>query len=433
MKKVMLFVGVIILVMLSLISCNKEVKQEDASSNNVEQSEVSTDKNDEDKKEEEQSVENENANEEEKEEGIEEDNNISVDDKYFCVPGYALGEIPAIPIVDIPVIPSYSETQDEIFESLVEQFESMPGVLIKPAISDGNQGIDYSSDFFVSNGDSAVTSTEEGGSVVNQDGSGVLTTEDLMVTVDENGNGVYASDDIVATIAPDGSGTITDMERDITVVRNPDGTGTYQKGDTSVTIAGEYDAVFTSNEYSFTISNENSAVFSSEDIDIIISDGKAMITSKDYGVKVVDAKPIPKVPMIPKLPNLEKLQMANVIGIRVIVLDSILFDFDKSELREEGKKEIEKIVEVLNQLEISNVEVHGHTDSISTDEYNQTLSEKRAESVENLMEELNVTSDITTIGFGEKKPVAPNTYPDGSDNPAGRQANRRVEIFVPSN
>ena len=69
---------------------------------------------------------------------------------------------------------------------------------------------------------------------------------------------------------------------------------------------------------------------------------------------------------------------------------------------------------------------------ISIENYNQDLSEKRAESVKNWLV-MNCQTDpeiIETIGYGEIKPVAPNKNPDGSDNEEGRQRNRRVEILI---
>jgi hypothetical protein len=78
------------------------------------------------------------------------------------------------------------------------------------------------------------------------------------------------------------------------------------------------------------------------------------------------------------------------------------------------------------------VKVEGHTDGKGTEEYNQTLSEKRAERVKNWLLENHVApvAAVSTEGFGKRKPVAPNTKPDGSDNPQGRALNRRVEIVV---
>lgn len=84
----------------------------------------------------------------------------------------------------------------------------------------------------------------------------------------------------------------------------------------------------------------------------------------------------------------------------------------------------------LQQVGSSNpIRISGHTDSIGTDSYNQQLSERRASSVEQALSQRGVTAPMTAKGYGETKPVAPNSI-TGKDYPAGRQLNRRVEIFV---
>ena len=81
---------------------------------------------------------------------------------------------------------------------------------------------------------------------------------------------------------------------------------------------------------------------------------------------------------------------------------------------------------------MTNVRIEGHTDSIGTDDYNQALSERRAASVRDWLSEHGGLTDaaFTTAGFGSSNPVAPNTNEDGSDNPFGRQQNRRVDIVA---
>lgn len=77
------------------------------------------------------------------------------------------------------------------------------------------------------------------------------------------------------------------------------------------------------------------------------------------------------------------------------------------------------------------VTIEGHTDSIGTDAENQKLSEARAAAAKDaIAAKLGTDFTYKTVGFGKTKPVAPNTKPDGSDNPDGRAQNRRVEITV---
>ena len=110
----------------------------------------------------------------------------------------------------------------------------------------------------------------------------------------------------------------------------------------------------------------------------------------------------------------------------------VLFDFDKAEIRPEAEETLDKVGSVISQFPDGKVLIEGHTDSKGSPDVNLGLSKRRAEAVKDwLVKKKGVPeSIITTRGFGETKPVTPNTNPDGSDNTQGRQENRRVEITV---
>ena len=77
------------------------------------------------------------------------------------------------------------------------------------------------------------------------------------------------------------------------------------------------------------------------------------------------------------------------------------------------------------------IELGSHTDSVDTEAYNQYLSQKRAESAVDYLITRGVSSQrLVAKGYGESKPIARNTNPDGSDNPQGRQKNRRTEFRI---
>ena len=124
---------------------------------------------------------------------------------------------------------------------------------------------------------------------------------------------------------------------------------------------------------------------------------------------------------------------AKVTGqeIRIELQADVLFDFDKADLRPEAAATLRKVAEVI-RANPGLVTVEGYTDSKGSDAYNQTLSESRAASVKGwLVRNGGVqAARVTARGLGETRPVAPNTKPDGSDDPQGRQRNRRVEIAI---
>jgi len=116
----------------------------------------------------------------------------------------------------------------------------------------------------------------------------------------------------------------------------------------------------------------------------------------------------------------------------VVNLPDVLFEFGKADLTGEARTKVRSIADVLNeQAKNRRVAVEGHTDSIGSDAFNQKLSERRAENVANALESAGVNNQRVTVkGYGKRYPVAPNTNPDGTDNPAGRAKNRRVEVVI---
>jgi outer membrane protein OmpA-like peptidoglycan-associated protein len=118
--------------------------------------------------------------------------------------------------------------------------------------------------------------------------------------------------------------------------------------------------------------------------------------------------------------------------IRIELAADVLFDFDKADLRPAAQTTLHQAAGIIQDKAKGAVRIEGHTDSKGNDAYNQKLSERRAASVKAwfIDKEGLGSVNFTTQGFGAKKPVASNTKPDGSDDPDGRQKNRRVEIVL---
>ncbi len=126
------------------------------------------------------------------------------------------------------------------------------------------------------------------------------------------------------------------------------------------------------------------------------------------------AKPAPKPAPKPK-PVAEKVTLAA----------DVLFDFDKSVVKPEGKSKLDDLAQKVKAINLEVVIAIGHTDSIGSDAYNQKLSVRRAESVKAYLVSKGVEPNrIYTEGKGEKQPVASNKTKEG------RAKNRRVEIEV---
>ena len=114
-----------------------------------------------------------------------------------------------------------------------------------------------------------------------------------------------------------------------------------------------------------------------------------------------------------------------------IALKNILYDYNKATLRPESKIALDTLVSILHDNPKIRVELSSHTDSVGGDAYNLKLSQARAQSCVDYILSKGITEDrIYAMGYGKKKPIAPNSFPDGKDNPDGRQLNRRTEFKV---
>jgi outer membrane protein OmpA-like peptidoglycan-associated protein len=115
-------------------------------------------------------------------------------------------------------------------------------------------------------------------------------------------------------------------------------------------------------------------------------------------------------------------------GIKITFDSGILFVTNSSELQPAARTNIDNLARILNKYPDTNILIEGATDNEGTEQYNQALSERRAQSVADYHKGQGVPgSRISTVGTGEKHPVATN------DTAAGRQLNRRVEVAIFAN
>ena len=122
--------------------------------------------------------------------------------------------------------------------------------------------------------------------------------------------------------------------------------------------------------------------------------------------------------------ELEDLKAKKTDRGLVLTLGDVLFDTGKATLKPGAYTTIDRVAQALQQSPERKVVIEGHTDSVGSDSYNQTLSEQRAQSVQAALMERGVAgSQISAMGKGETSPVASN------DDASGRQQNRRVELI----
>ena len=346
------------------------------------------------------------------------------------VPGYRPGEIPPIPLFSLPAIDVFASNADKaVIDSASSQLGSVEGVTVSPAKCDGSSLISGSTVF---GGDGSAVSSSAGSTVVNGgDGSGVITegsttityagdgsgtytnmTTMLTITVDADGSGTYTTPSTTFTLDGKGQGTYTDTASGETITNNGDGSGTHTTR--TVTVINNGDGTGSYTGPSLTIINNG--------------DGTAQVN----GQTIKDAPKVDKAAKLGKFPPVESLKPVESCGTLITLEDGVLFDFGKSDIRADAAQTLGKLATVLTNAKVPAAHIYGHTDSVSDEAFNQQLSEARANAVSGELKKDGVTATMDATGYGESKPVAPNENADGSDNPAGRALNRRVEIFIPA-
>ncbi len=164
------------------------------------------------------------------------------------------------------------------------------------------------------------------------------------------------------------------------------------------------------------------------------STGKYLVSlpaGKNYGIAVKKADYLFHsenfdIPSTAAFQEVEKdVDLKNLAVGKKIVLKNIFFDTDKATLRSESTSELNRLIKLLSDVPSLKIEISGHTDSQGADDYNQTLSEKRAKAVTDYLINAGINaSRLKSAGYGETQPISTN------DNAAGRQLNRRTEFEV---
>lgn len=346
------------------------------------------------------------------------------------VPGLKAGEIPAVPVFSIPSIGVFAQNSDKAIIESTKQLSTVPGISVSPAKCDGNGVVSGST---ILSGSGAGVTSSDSGSVINSGaGAGVITEGPVSIVYGGEGSGTYTNSETGEniTISSDGSGTYKSKTLSINV--SSDGSGTYDNSETGVKInisstgSGTYED--SKNNIKYNNNGNGSGTYTSATLNIINKgDGTALVNGQK-----IKAEKLPPVAKVGKFPKVESLKPVKSCGTVITLQDGVLFDFGKYDLRPEAKATLAKLATVLNQAKVPAAQINGHTDSIGDDAFNQDLSEKRASAVATQLKADGVTANLETHGYGKTQPVADNTNADGSDNPAGRQANRRVEIYIPA-
>ena len=172
-------------------------------------------------------------------------------------------------------------------------------------------------------------------------------------------------------------------------------------------------------------------VYENEDYELIGETDGYLVKRQPYstrgkGVDITTLKQLVTNVTLDTTLVLEKLTLN-----KSFVLENIYYDLDSANIRPDAAVELDKLVQILIDNPEIKIELSSHTDSIASVEYNLNLSQRRAQSAVNYIIQQGISPDrLEAKGYGELRPIARNTNPDGTDNPQGRQRNRRTEFKI---
>jgi outer membrane protein OmpA-like peptidoglycan-associated protein len=114
-------------------------------------------------------------------------------------------------------------------------------------------------------------------------------------------------------------------------------------------------------------------------------------------------------------------------GLKVI----LNYDFDDANFIKDHAASLDSMATFMTEYPDLKIFISAHTDNKGSDRYNNELSNKRAKSIENYLQDKGISKKrMKSKGYGETQPIAPNTNEDGTDNPGNRYLNRRAEVVI---
>ncbi|MCK2037931.1 OmpA family protein [Microbacterium sp. SSW1-49] len=342
------------------------------------------------------------------------------------VPGYDVGQFPPVPLFVLPDLSLLDSSASAFAIEVNDALDDIPGVTATPAHCDANGTVISGNGTALLYGDGSGAFTGPDGTVQNfGDGSGISTINGVTIQNFGDGSGNYTDGEVTIQNFGDGSGNYTDGTKTVQIFG--DGSGNYTDGEVTIQNFGDGSGNYDAGAVTIQNFGDGSGTYTSGDITIQnFGDGTAQVNGER-----VAAEPLPVVPTLGVFPPLGALAPLESCGTTLTFEDGVLFDFDKSDIRDDAATTLDAVADVLTELDVAQASVSGHTDAIGSDAENQALSERRADAVVDGLMDRGVRTALTAEGFGESRPVAANEI-DGVDNPAGRQLNRRVEIFIPA-
>jgi outer membrane protein OmpA-like peptidoglycan-associated protein len=172
-------------------------------------------------------------------------------------------------------------------------------------------------------------------------------------------------------------------------------------------------------------------VYENETYDLVGETDGYLVKRQPYTTKGKGVDPMTLKELVTNI-TLDTILVLDKIELnKIFVLENIYYNFAKWDIRPDAAKELDKLVQLLTDNPEIKIELSSHTDSVDTHAYNLQLSQRRAESAVDYIVSRGISPErLVAKGYGEDRPIARNTNPDGTDNPAGRDKNRRTEFKI---
>lgn len=164
---------------------------------------------------------------------------------------------------------------------------------------------------------------------------------------------------------------------------------------------------------------------------VFSSDRSAACCLELMAIHKVPAPPAPEKTTVVVIPETPADTTSPVPVFTSRVLENVYYALNSAELQQVSFITLNQLADTLLAYPSLEVEIGGHTDSTGTATYNKLLSQRRADNVAAYLVSRGVDKKrVTAKGYGAEVPLAPNTKPDGADNPEGREKNRRTELKI---
>nr|HPH47101.1 OmpA family protein [Chryseolinea sp.] len=172
-------------------------------------------------------------------------------------------------------------------------------------------------------------------------------------------------------------------------------------------------------------------VYENEDYSMVGETDGFLVRRQSYTMKGRGVDPSTLKDLLTNITLDTMLVLDKIVKDKIFALENIYYGFNKWDINPDAAIELDKLLQQLIDNPEIKIELSSHTDSVDTDSYNLELSQKRAESAVRYLVQHGIAPDrLVAKGYGESKPIARNTNPDGTDNSVGRQKNRRTEFKI---